>query len=245
MPITSAELKAYASLNMPENDTGVSGGGIDVNTLIEFTDMAANDTVRAVSTAAGDTMVCSVTGRTAAGAIVTDAITLAGTTPVAGTTVFERILKVSLASAPAGAVTVERNVTPFTDIVVIPIGKTGVRRMFYNSSSQATATVLYEKIFFKNENATLTLTAAKTKLTADPSTKIKIANAAAVNDTVSVANRLTVPAGTFVDDNVDAAVPGDALAAGAAIGVWAEFSLAAGNAPIRSTFTVELRGTTT
>lgn len=244
MPIVASELKAYASLNMPEADTGTSGGGIDVATRVEFTDMVANDLVRVVSTVA-DTATVSVTGRTAAGAIVTDAIVLNGATPVAGVTVFERILKIVKSAATAGTITIERNTTPFDDIITLAPAVLRTRRLFYDSASAAGATVRYEKIFLKNENATLTLNAAATKLTADPSAKVKIANAATVNDTVSVASRVTVPAGTFVDDNVSQAVPGNALAAGAAIGVWVEMSLAGGNAPIKSTFTIELAGTTT
>lgn len=245
MPITSAELKAYGSLNNPENDTSTSGGGIDTTCMVEFTDLAANDVVRVVSTTT-DTATVSVTGRTAAGAIVTDAIVLNGTTAVAGTTTFERILKVILSAAAAGTVTVERNTSPFDDIVVIPPGITKVRRLFYDSASESGATTRYEKIFLKNTNGSLTLNAAKTKLTADPSAKIKIANATAKNDTGSVANRKTQPSGlTWVDDNVAQDVPGTTLESGSAIGVWVEMSLAGGNAPIKSTFTVELAGTTT
>jgi len=229
---------------MPEADTGTSGGGIDITTRIEFTDMVANDTVRVVSTTA-DTATVSVTGRKADGVIATDAIVLNGTTAVAGVTVFERILKVVKSAATTGTVTVERNLTPFDDIVTLAPAILRTRRLFYDSASAATATVRYEKIFLKNENALLSLNAAVTKLTADPSAKIKIANAAALSDTVSVASRVTVPAGTFVDDGVAQAVPGNAVGAGLAIGVWIEMSLAAGNAAIKSTFTIELAGTTT
>ena len=247
MAITAAELKAYGSLNMPESDTTTSGGGIDTTCMIEFADLAVNDVVRAVSTNAGDTtQTAAVTGRTAAGAIVTDNIALNGTTPVAGTTTFQRVLKIILSATAAGTVTVERNTTPFDDVIAIPTGVTKVRRLFYDSASEAGATARYEKVFFKNTNATLTLNAAKTQLTADPSAKIKIANATTVSDTGSVANRKTLPAGlTWVDDNVAQDVPGQALAAGAAIGVWAELSLTAGDSPLDSTFTLELSGTTT
>jgi hypothetical protein len=40
-------------------------------------------------------------------------------------------------------------------------------------------------------------------------------------------------------------VPGGSLAAGAAIGVWAEMVRGAGAAAIKNTFTIELSGTTT
>lgn len=245
MPIITSELKAFGAASMPENDTSTSGGAIDLTCMVEFADLAVNDVVRVVSTVA-DTATVSVTGRTATGAIVTDAIVLNGTAPVAGVTTFQRILKIILSAAAAGVVTVERNTTPFDDIIAIPIGVTKVRRLFYDSASEAGATVRYEKVFYKNTNATLTLNVAKLKLTADPTAKIRIAGAPTKDDTVSVANRKTLPASlVFVDDNVSQDVPGTSLAAGVSIGVWAEMSLLASDSPIDSTFTVELSGTTT
>lgn len=244
MAILTSDLKAYQSANMPENDTGTSGGAIAATGMVEFTDLAANDVVRVVSTSAGDTaQTVSVTGRDATGAIQTDAIALNGTTPVSGTTTFERILKVVLSATAAGSVTVERNTTPFDDIVVIPPGKTSVRRLFYDSTSEAGATTRFEKIFFKNEHATLTLNAAKVKLTADPSTSIRIGAAASKDDSGSVANRKTSPGVTFVDDGVSQDVPGTTLEAASGIGVWVEFSRGASAAPVKNTFTVELSGT--
>lgn len=246
MPITSAELKAYGSASMPENDTTTSGGAIDTTSMVEFTDLAVNDVVRAVSTAAGDTQTVAVTGRTAAGVIATDNIVLSGTTPAAGATTFQRILKIILSAAATGTVTVERNTTPFDDIIAIPPGITKIRRLFYDSASEAGATTRYEKIFLRNTNATLTLNAAKLKLTADPSAKLRIANATTKGDTGSVANRKTQPAGlAWVDDGVAQDVPTTLLAANESIGVWVELSLLAGDSPLDSTGAIELSGTST
>ena len=65
------------------------------------------------------------------------------------------------------------------------------------------------------------------------------------DDTVSIANRLVVPGGvTFVDDSVQQNVPGTTLEALTDIGIWVEQDLLAADAPIRSTFTHELAGTT-
>jgi hypothetical protein len=65
------------------------------------------------------------------------------------------------------------------------------------------------------------------------------------NDTNTIANRLAVPAGvTFVDDSVQQSVPGTTLEALSDIGIWVEQDLLAADAPIRSTFTHELAGTT-
>jgi len=245
MPIVSGDLKAYGSANMPEGDATTSGGAIAPTVLIEFTDLAANDSVGAVSSNGADTMNVTVTGRNIAGAIVAEVITLNGTNRVAGSQVFERILKVVVATAAAGTITVTRN-TGGAPVVAIPATKLVVRRMFYDAASEAGSTIRFEKLFLKNEHATLTLTNARIRLTADPQSRIRIGAAPTKDDTASVANRKTSPSSiTFVDDNVYQDVPGTTLEAGAAIGVWVEMNLPGGDAAFKNTFTVELSGTTT
>jgi hypothetical protein len=245
MSIAATDLKNYASANMPESDSTTSGGAIATGVVIDDMLLAANDSLKVKSSSASDTAgtTCTVTGRDATGAIVSENHTLNGTSAVTFATTFERILKVVLTgTTTVGVVTVYRS-DGITVVVALPIAKTSVRRLFYDSASAAGSTVRYEKIFWKNEHGTLTLTTATLKLTADPAAVIRIAPATAVDDTGSVANRLTLPGGlTFVDDNVSTAVPGNALAAGSAIGVWVEMTLAGGNAAIKNTFTTSLLG---
>ena len=243
MPIVANDLKAFLAANMPENDTATVGGAIDNAGKVEFTDLAANDTLRMRSDGA-DTRVITVTGRDATGAIVSENFTLNGTTNVNGATTFERILKVIADSTSATRiVTIERIGGTAVGTLDLNIGK--IRRLFYDSSSEASSTTRYEKIFMKNTHATLTLNSAAVKLTADPSASIRIGCAPSVNDSATAANRKTAPASvTFVDDSVSQGVPGGTLAAGAAIGVWAEFVRGSSAAAVKSTFTVELAGTT-
>ena len=99
MSITSDNLVFYASASMPQDDSTTSGGAIDVDTRIIFTDISADDTVEIVSSSASDTtQVVTVTGRRADGVIVSEAETLTGTSEVTTTQSFERILKVSMDS---------------------------------------------------------------------------------------------------------------------------------------------------
>lgn len=246
MSIVAAELVKRGALNRPEDDVSSSGGGIDNNCVLDITQLAANDVLRVVSDNAGDTTQnVTVTGRLASGAIDTDVIVLNGVTPVAGAKTFERILKINLSATAAGNVTIERNTNPYDDVVIVPAGKTDAAILFIDSSSEVSQTVRYEKEFWKNENGTTTLNAAKVTLTADPSTSIKIGVETAINDIVSVTNRKTVPSNpTFVDDGVAANVPGNALAAGAAIGVWIEMTRATDAAALKSSYTTKLEGTT-
>lgn len=246
MPITSAELILFGSANRPEDDATASGGAIATTVRPVFTDFTGNQTIR-VSSDGADTRTVTIDGRNTAGANVTEVLTLNGTTPVNGTQVFERISSVDLSATDAArTVTVQTNEATPQTIGTIPPNELGFYRMFRNSASDpAAAKVRYEKVFWKNTNASLTLNQAQVTLTADPAAKIRMGVATTKNDTTSVANRLTAPTGiTFVDDNVAQAVPGNTLEAGSAIGVWIEQTLAAGDAAQKTTFTLKLDGTT-
>lgn len=117
---------------------------------------------------------------------------------------------------------------------------------FRNAASAASPVSRYEKMFFKNKNASLTLQSASVQLLADPSGVLQSGIAASTNDSLSVANRLAVPGGiSFVGVGVSQNVPGGGtLPAGSYIGVWILQALAANNAAIRASFTEQLTGTT-
>lgn len=242
MPVVSTDLVAYASLNMPEDDTSTSGGGIDTKTRIVFTDLGSNAKVEVVSTSAADTMNCTVTGRLADGSIATETLALTGTTVRAfNTHTFERIMKVSLASDAAGTVTV-RVLSGGATIATIPPGERGFRRLFYNAASDPSAArERYEKFFWRNNNGTTALTSAVISQNADPQGVITHALATSKGDTGSVANRMTAPGGLTFDDT-DKNVPTGNLGAGEAIGVWVKQSLAAGASGFKSTYTSQIAG---
>jgi len=246
MAIIASELVAYQAVNHAQDDTSTQGGAVVTTGLVEFTDIAANDDLEVLSSNAGDTMNMTIFGRSAAGALVSETKALTGTTAAIFATlgVIERVMKITLASAAAGTVTVRRSVAGATVIALAP-GKLSTRRFFYDAASQVGSTTRYEKFFFKNENASLSLTTAAIKLTADPATTIRVGCAPAVDDTATATNRVTAPASvTFVDDNVSQSVPGGTLAAASVIGVWAEMVRGAAAAAIKNTFTVELSGNT-
>ncbi len=248
MSIIATELVKYGAANRPEDDTSTVGGAIDTSCLIAIiTPLAADDVVRAVSSAAGDnTQTLTLTGRTPAGEITSDAIALNGTTVVAGTVTFERILKAVLSGVCVGDVTIERNTNPYDDIAIIPAGKISASIQFIGASSEASATDRYEKAFWKNENASLSLTSATLTLTADPSASVMIGIDTAKDSSASEAGRKTAPTGvTFVDDSVSIDIPGNQLEAGVAIGEWCKFSRGANAAAIKTSYTTELAGQTT
>lgn len=251
MPITAAQLIAYGSAVMPEDDTTTGvGAAIDATRSVGFeTPLAANDTVDVFSSG-GDTRTVTVHGRNAAGAIVNEGFTLDGTTPQIGGTTFERILKVVTTSDATETVTVRRSSAGATVVLVLPL-IVEVRRTFYDSVSSGSAKKVYEKLFWKNTHGTLTLTNPFTTLNshlADPDDEILIGVATAINDsgtTSGSGDRVdNAPAGvTFVNDGTDQAVPSD-LTAGDAIGIWIEMGLGANDAAFKGNYVHQLKGTT-
>ena len=194
MPV-AADLQAFASLNMPDDDVGTSGGAIDLSTRVDFTPIAANDDIEVVSDNVGDiSQDCTIEVRKLDGSVDTELVTLNGTTPVVFATlgVIERILKCTLSAAATGIVTLQRSPSGAT-IRDIPAGETGFVRMFRKSASESGATLRYEKLFWKNTHSTEALLTALVKQNADPSTKITHAVSLAVDDSVSVADRKTPP----------------------------------------------------
>ena len=251
MAIVGTDLLAYGAANHAEANGTTQGGVIDTTTKVVFVDIAATDSIKLQSTNAGDTMNCTITGRNAGGAIVSEVKALTGTTLTSATTAsFERILKIQLASPAAGTVTVTRT-TGGTTIATLEPGITSVRRLFYNVAAEAvggSSRDFYEKIFLKNTHGTLTLTEAQVLENADPGGLITFDLEDAVNDNNSVATRLnTAPTGmlgTFT--NTAKSVPGGGnLVASAAIGVWVKMTLPAGQAPAKNTWTCELTGNST
>jgi hypothetical protein len=251
MSVSASDIIVYGSANMPEANGTTSGGAIDATTKIVFTDIAATDSVEFVSSSAADTMNITVTGRSAAGAIVAETKALTGTTPTSATTqTFERILKVVLASTAAGTITVRR-ATGDTTIATMEPGITKVRRLFYDSAADASggsSRDFYEKVFVKNTNGSTTLTNTQIAENSDPTGNITFDLEDAVDDNNSVADRLNTPPSGMSSSfsNTTKTVPGGGnLAAGSAIGVWLKLTLAAGTAAAKSTWTLRATGTTT
>jgi hypothetical protein len=163
--------------------------------------------------------------------------------PADDSATYERLLKAEMSATAVGTVTVARTTGP-TTIRVIPIGERGFLAVFRQDTSDPSSQKDYfVKVFWKNTHSTLTLTSAVVKENADPSTDISFALAAALDDSGSVANRVTSPGLTF--NSSDKNVPNSQnLTHGSAIGTWLNLTLAAGAAALKSTYTTELDGQT-
>lgn len=245
MPILPAELIAFLPASVPTNDTGTSGGAIDTTGRPAFTQWSANAVAAAISDGA-DVRNLTLTGRLITGVIDTEVLVLTGAVEVVGAKVWERLLSAVLSAGDAARTVSVRQGSGGTVRATLTPNETARRIMFYDSTSEAAEAVRHEKEHLKNTHATLALTNAEVKLTADPSARIMIGVAAAKGDSVSVANRKAVPGGiTFVDDNIAAAVPSGNLGAGESIGVWIKQALPGSDPAAKTTYTLALSGQTT
>lgn len=94
MSVLPSDLVFYGSASMPDVDSATTGGALNTAILINFNDITPTGTMSYVSSSASDTAaVLTVSGRDSTGVIQAEAKTLTGTTPVAGSQSFERLMK--------------------------------------------------------------------------------------------------------------------------------------------------------
>ncbi len=247
MSVSATDLVAYFSANNPDDDAATQGGAIDALRRPDFTQATAADTVEAVSSNAADTMNITCESRKADGTVVSETKALTGTTAVIFSTngAIDRILKVELASAAAGTITVRKSVAGAT-YRTIPIGERGFSMFARKGASDPSTTKnYYHKVFVKNTNGSFALTNSIFKQNADPDARITHLPANVVDDSTTTANRVTAPAaGNTLDpdtfDDTDKTV--GTIPAGSAWGVWLRVQLPSGDAAHRTTYTLELDG---
>lgn len=124
-----------------------------------------------------------------------------------------------------------------------------VRRPFYNVAADAgggSTRIFYEKVFAKNNHATLALTSAQVLEAADPSGKVAFALEASLDGDDVAADRITAPAAgyTFNSSAKSVANSGNLLP-GSAQGIWLQLTLAAGDPATKTTWTGRITGTST
>lgn len=251
MPITNDDIVIYGSQVMPEDDTAQQiGGGIDLTTVMTFVDAVSLSSVEVVSSSAADTtQTLTITGRRQGGSIVTETRTLNGTSVVAFPGTWERFLKFELSGVAAGVVTVRR-LGNTLDFAIFNPGVTTVRRPFYLASADAAGGVdreFHEKVFIRNNNATLDLTEATVIEASDPGSNITFALETSLDgsDTNGAGNnRLVAPGGySFTSANKPVANSQNLLSESAQ-GVWLKLDIPAGTAPAKNTYTLRVTGKT-
>lgn len=251
MTILASELFAQGAISDPSDDSSLTGGAILVvgsigGTYYGMTQPASPTVLEVISDDGVDAQDIMVTGRDSGGVVQTEIVTLNGTTAVIlGSTVFEYVQAYSIDDPYTGNITLRVSVAGAT-VATLPSfpQMAGRVTMFKNSFSDALSTMIrYEKMHWRMASVGETLTSSEVELIADPLSRIRQGVALATNDSATIANRLTTPAGvTFVDDSVAQSVPGGDLDSGDNIGVWYEQNLPAGDPANVSTFTAQLSG---
>lgn len=252
MPVTATDIVFYGSQVMPEDEVTLDiGGAIDLTTIVTFTDIGGSPSlIEVLSDNVGDTTQgLTVVGRAPGGSIITETFTLNGTTVVPFSLNYERILKFELDAVGAGIVTV-RKASDTGDLAIFPAGVTTVRRVFYLASSDVlggAAREYHDKIFVKNEHATLDLTQASIVEQSDPGANITFDLESTLDGTDSnggANNRLVEPGGYTFDSATKAVANSGNHTAQAAQGIWIKLSLAAGDAPAKNIYTFRELGKT-
>jgi hypothetical protein len=242
MPVVASDLVCYASANMPVDDSATSGGAIDALRRVVFTQMASSDTVKAVSSSASDTtQTVTVTGRRTDGSVANEVKTLTGTTPITFSTLgtVDRVLKVEMSATAVGTITI--STTGAVTLGTIPIGERGFMAFHQQATSSPSSGVTdYYKVFIKNTGAS-TLTSGSVSEVSDSSGRLDFAVAATVNDTASVANRITAPGGLSFSSSGQS-IPAS-LTPADAIGVWIRATHPAGDSAHNLTLTMGVSGT--
>jgi len=249
MPVTADDIVFYGSATMAENDVTTNiGGAVDTTAKVVFTDISATGVVTAVSDNVADTtQTLTVTGRDASGVIVSDIITLAGTTPVSTTQAFERIMKMVLSAATTGIVSVTDSAA--AAVATFEPGVLQVRRIFYDVAADATGGVIrryYEKIFSRNNNATLALTNAVISEQSDLTGKVAFALESVLDgtDTNGIGNnRQVAPTGYVFDSLAKNVANTQNHSPGSAQGIWLELTLNPGDVATKTVYTLRESGT--
>lgn len=252
MPVTASDIVVYGSQVMPEDDTTTQiGGAIDLTTLITFTDIDAAGTIEVRSTNDSDnTQQLTVTGRSSGGSILTETVTLNGITTVPLSNTYERLMKFELDGVTLGNVIV-RKTGNAGDLAVFPAGVTTIRQPFMYASSDVSGgsqREFHEKVFIRNDNATLDLTEAVISEQADPGANITFALESTLDgsdDNGAGNSRLVAPGGYTFDNNAKNVANSQNHTAQSAQGVWLKLTLAAGALPAKNTYTIREFGKTT
>ena len=154
MSVANTDLVIYTASGMPENNTSIVGGDINSGIRASFDDPSSASPIIIYSSSGTDTSQnLTLTGRTAAGTIISESLALNGTSNVTSTYTYGRILKATLDAITVGDITVSGStVNKITDI---PVGESGFRRPFYDATASVdTAKTYYEKVFITNNNTT-------------------------------------------------------------------------------------------
>lgn len=258
--ITITPATASAGLH---DDTSVAGGSVIQLARLDSAPPAAGggtELLEVLSTDPTDlTQTAKITARLASGGStggnysLSAGVVVNGTTPVniaadIGDPGVWELLRINVSPAATGSVNVRvrgagpQRGTVSQNPVNGVVGRTDSYSMFWSASSRAAGITRYDKMFWRNWNPSGPAASPVFTLSTDTSARIRIGVHPSLDDSATIANRLTAPAGVvFVDDNIAQFGPTD-IAPSSAQGVWVEFASIASEtiAPIITSYQVQM-----
>ena len=133
MSVVASDIVVYGTQNMPQDDLSTAGGAINSGIRVVFSDISSNSIVYATSSSASDSGNLSVTGRDAAGILISESIGLSGTSTVSGSQVFERIIACNVDTVAVGDI----SISGATSIGSIYSNESGFQRIFYDATANS------------------------------------------------------------------------------------------------------------
>jgi hypothetical protein len=208
---------------------------------------------------AGIGLILRITGGTGAGQLRYVAAKYSATGAYGGTALGADYVVVNRDWSVVPDATSTYDLSPGFLFDILPNAVTGITRLFATAASDlptGATRYFYEKLFLVNNDTATALTSAVTEIAGEsgalPSgTLLDLGVAGALNDTLTVANRQTAPAGiAFVTQPSNITLtnnlpPGAAPNAAGAQGCWVRLTLPAGAAPYSGAVDIQTQGQTT
>jgi len=251
MAVVDADIIIFGASVMPDDDVATQiGGAIDLTRRVVFVDVDPDGRIEMLSSNAGDTMNVTVHYIKSDGTVTSETAALNGTSVVTFADTIKTILKIIVASAAVGTVTIQElgagdKIFDFTP------GELEMRRVFYNALAEESGGAIktyYDKVFIRNTNATDVLTSAQVILLDDPIGVISFALETTLNGVTDNGvgnNRQVAPAAFTFDQTTKNVANSGNLSAVSAQGMWVRLTLGAGTPATESTFTMRLAGVAT
>ncbi|MHA2083027.1 MAG: hypothetical protein ACXABD_04675 [Candidatus Thorarchaeota archaeon] len=246
MSVTQSDIVFYSSQNMPQNDLSTVGGDINSGIRVVFEDISVTGLISAGSSDPSDSGNLTVTGRNSAGIILSENISLSGTTLVSGSQVFERILSCKTDYVVSGNVSVSG-----TELVgIIYSNESGFERVFYDASANALGgadKTLYEKVFLKNNNQSTALNNVElTEVVTGLYSIVQFGLENVKQSTETTINRTNPPTGVSVFGSGSSGLPQDGFLNPLDYqGIWLQLYLEDGASSNNSFYRLQVQGSST
>ena len=251
MAVVDADIIIYGAAVMPDDDVATQiGGAIDLTRRVVFVDVDPDGRIEMVSDNAGDTMNVTATYIKDDGTVTSETVALTGVVVATFADTIKTILKIVIASAATGSVTIQE-FGAGDPIFIFNPGELEMRRVFYNALAEESGGAIktyYDKFFIKNTNAADVLTSAQVVMLLDPIGVMSFALETVLEGTTDngVGNNRQVAPSAFTFDSTTKNVANSGnLSSLGSQGVWVRLTLGAGTPATESSFTLRLAGVAT